>query len=181
MYLQIPYSVARQIANHAQDKAPNEVCGLLVGIDRLVHHIIEVENIADTPQTNYLMNPTQQLQALKQIDEDNFEWIGVYHSHPSSPAIPSQTDIEDANNPDLIHIIVSLEGSQPHLKAWQINSHSSVTPIELIFDTQQPSQHEPLSNLQKLVIICSGIISVILLLAISFTLLPPAPQITPIP
>lgn len=181
MHLQIPYSVARKIGNHAQDKAPKEVCGLLVGINRLVSHAIEVENIAETPQTNYLMNPTQQLQALKQIDEGELEWLGIYHSHPNSPAIPSQTDIEDANNPDLIHVIVSLETSQPHLKAWQINSHSSVTPIELIFDTQQPSQHKPLSNSQKLVIICSGIISVVLLLAVSFTLLPPAPQITPIP
>jgi len=182
MVYQIAYSVARQIADHAQNRYPDEVCGLLVGTGNHIQKAIPIDNIAEQPQIEYILNPTQQLHALKKIDVDNQQWLGVYHSHPKSPPIVSQTDINKATEPTLIHVIVSLQHTKPQLKAWQIKD-SRVEPVDLIFDTETPadSVYEPLSNRQKLAIILSGIISVLLLLTISFTLLPPAPEITPIP
>jgi [CysO sulfur-carrier protein]-S-L-cysteine hydrolase len=182
MYLQIPYHIARQIADHAQNDYPNEVCGLLAGTESKISSAIPINNIADTPQNHYQLDPSEQITALKRIDADNLQWQGIYHSHPKSHPIPSPTDITDSNDSSLIHIIVSLKDSQPKLKAWQI-LETSVIPIELIFDTQSPSNdaHEPLSNHQKTAIILTSIICVILMLVISFTLLPAAPEITSIP
>lgn len=182
MVYKIAYTVARQIADHAQDDYPNEVCGLLAGHGDHIYKAIPTKNIADNPLTEYLAEPYDQLQALKQLDAENLDWLGVYHSHPKSRPIISPTDIARATDPNLIHIIVSLQNAKPELKAWRINGHDSEA-VDLIFDTQSPQNtaHEPLSNSQKLAIILSGIISVLILLTISFTLLPPAPEITPIP
>jgi proteasome lid subunit RPN8/RPN11 len=182
MIVQIPYPIARQIADHAQSNYPDEVCGLLAGIGQEIYRAIPVTNIGDTPRTHYQMNPSEQITALKTIDADSLEWLGIYHSHPKSPPIPSPTDIADTTDYSLIHIIVSLKDSKPKLKAWQIGE-THVTPIDLIFNTQTPTNdaHEPLSNPQKTAIILTSIICVILMLVISFTLLPPAPIITPIP
>lgn len=182
MVLQIPYQIARQIADHAQAGYPNEVCGLLAGNRDRISSAIPITNIAGTPQTHYEINPSDQIKALKQIDKDGLEWLGIYHSHPKSPPIPSPTDIADSTDSTLKHIIVSLKDSKPKLKAWQIYE-TSVIPIDLIFDTQSAvnDAHEPLSNSQKTAIILTSILCVILMLMISFTLLPPAPTITPIP
>jgi len=34
--------------------------------------------------------------------------FAIYHSHPHAPATPSTTDIELANYPDALHLIISL-------------------------------------------------------------------------
>jgi proteasome lid subunit RPN8/RPN11 len=182
MNLQIPYSIARQIADHAQADYPNEVCGLLAGMGYQISSAIPISNIADMPQTHYQINPSEQIKALKQIDTNSLEWLGIYHSHPKSPPIPSPTDVADCADITLKHIIISLKDSKPKLKAWQIHK-TSVIPIDLIFDTQSPMNdaHEPLSNTQKTAIILTSIICVMLMLVIAFTLLPAAPKITPIP
>jgi len=182
MYLQIPYSIARQIADHAQDDYPHEVCGLLAGISNHIQIAIPISNIAENPETHYQLDPVEHLKALKQIDADMLEWIGVYHSHPKSPPILSTTDINNITDTQPLQLIISLKDKKPKLKVWQIQDNN-ITPIDLIFDTQTPPNdaHEPLSNTQKVAIILTSILCVMLMLAISFTLLPPAPQITPIP
>ena len=50
--------------------------------------------------------------------EDEGKQVGSYHSHPRSPAEPSQTDINLATNwPDWLYVIVSLDG-EPTVRAW---------------------------------------------------------------
>jgi len=182
MLLQIPYPIARQIADHAQSDYPNEVCGLLAGNGHKISNAIPIINIANTPATHYKLDPSEQIKALKHMDSEGWEWLGIYHSHPNSPPIPSLTDIKDSTDTNLVHLIVSLKDTQPKLKVWKINE-TSVLPIDLLFDTQSPTNdaHEPLSNTQKTAIILTSIICVVLMLVISFTLLPAAPEITAIP
>jgi len=43
----------------------------------------------------------------------------IYHSHPRSPAEPSQTDINLAFYPHWLYVIVSPAG-QPQVRAWRI-------------------------------------------------------------
>ena len=47
--------------------------------------------------------------------------MGIYHSHPRSPAEPSQTDINLASYPHWRYLIVSLEHPDaPVVRAWRI-------------------------------------------------------------
>lgn len=181
MAVRIPYLVARQIADHAASQQPSEACGLLAG---KVDHILvayPLTNIARAPQARFEIDPGEQLQALKAIDEAQLEWIGAYHSHPRSAPVPSRADIDECADSGLLQLIVSLRRSKPQLKLWRIN-RDSVAPIELVYESDNPPESEPaLSPSQQAAVIIVAIAAVLILLVISFTLLPPAPQILPAP
>ena len=178
--MRISYRTARQIADQAALHYPKEVCGLLAGSGKRIMKAFPVSNIADKPETQYQLQPDEQLKALKQIDADRLTWIGIYHSHPKSRPIPSPADIQQASDDGLLHLIVSLRHSEPKLKLWRIQT-AAVTPIELIFDTESSldDSNEPLSDKQKIAVILAGALSLALMLVISLTLLPPAPVILP--
>ncbi len=176
--MRISYRAARQIADQAAWHNPKEACGLLAGSGNHITRAFPIKNIAAKPETHYQLEPTEQLRAIKQIDADNLTWLGVYHSHPKSLPIPSPADIQQITDDRLLHLIVSLQRPKPKLKLWRMEA-AAVTPIELIFDTQSSAEepHEPLSDQQKTAIILAGVLSLILMLVISLTLLPPAPNL----
>ena len=180
MTMRISYRAARQIADHAARHNPEEVCGLLAGSENRITKVFPISNIADAPETSYRLQPAEQLQAIKQIDADGLKWIGVYHSHPRSRPIPSPADIQQASDDSLLHLIVSLRHSKPKLKLWRIQA-TAAAPIELLFDTESSADQpdEPLSDRQKIAVILAGVLSLIALLAVSLTLLPPAPAVLP--
>ena len=181
MAVRIPYLVARQIADHAASRQPSEACGLLAGRAEHILAAYPMTNSARAPQARFEIDPGEQLQALKAIDEAQLDWIGAYHSHPHGAPIPSQADIEECSDSGLLQLIVSLRRSKPQLKLWRID-RQSVVPIELVYDSEMPPESEPaLSPSQQAAMIIVAIAAVLILLIISFTLLPPAPQILPAP
>lgn len=181
MAMRIPYALARQIADHAQADTPNEACGLLAGDCREIARAIPLSNAASATGDRFRIDPEEQLAALKAIDADGLEWIGAYHSHPRSAPIPSRADIEAAQDAKLLHLIVSLERAKPRLKLWRIDG-DSVTPVELVFEGEMGAERgSPLSLRHRLAILIAGIASLLLLVAISVSLLPPPPELTPVP
>ena len=54
------------------------------------------------------MDPKQQIDAQRKMRDQGEELFGIYHSHPHSPAEPSDTDLEEAGYPEALYIIVSL-------------------------------------------------------------------------
>ena len=179
--MRIPYDVARQIADHAEAEAPNEACGVLAGDYRTISRAISLRNAAANRDDRFQFDPEEQLTALKAIDADGLEWMGVYHSHPRSAPIPSRTDINEALDPKLLHLIVSLERAKPKLKLWRIDGLSAA-PVELVFDTDTSDDDgSQFSARQRVSIVIVGIASLLLLVAISVALLPPAPELMPAP
>lgn len=178
MAIRIPYQVARQIADHAEAEAPNEACGLLGGDGATISLAIPMRNAAPAPTERFALDPQEQLAALKTIDAAQLNWMAIYHSHPRSEAIPSRIDINEALDPKPLHLIVSLERAKPKLKLWRIDG-LTVEPVDLIFDTDTSNDDiRPLRNRQRVAIAVAGIASLLLLVAISITLLPPAPALT---
>ena len=181
MTVRIAYSAARQIADHAFSETPQEACGLLAGTHNHIMRCIPLANISPSPATHFLMDPREQVRALKEIDVDDVEWIGVYHSHPMSPPIPSPTDIADTVDYSLLQLIVSLEHATPQLKLWQVGA-TAVTPLELVFDTAAAEDREPsFTRRQQLAIVAIGIACLLITLVLSFSLLPPAPDLANLP
>jgi proteasome lid subunit RPN8/RPN11 len=102
----------------AQAELPNETCGLLGGQGGRVFRVYPVENIHHSP-TVYEMHPAQQIAAFLDIEAAGWEVIGIYHSHPAGPAVPSPTDIAQAYYPDSVYVIVSpMTGTDA--PAWQV-------------------------------------------------------------
>ena len=181
MAVSIRYAAARQIADHALSAAPNEACGILAGTPERISRAIPLANAADTPDRHFRFDPAEQLAALKALDAAGLGWVGVYHSHPRTPPIPSPADIEAVADSGLLQLIVSLESAKPKLKLWQVD-RSSVTPIALSFDKDSGAAIDAgLNRSQQAAMVIAAIASVLLLLAVSLMLLPPAPEITPAP
>ncbi len=177
--MRIAYPVARQIADHARAAAPNEACGLLAGGDGKISSAIPLRNIADTPSQRFRLDPQEELRALKTLDAGGLGWMGIYHSHPHSAPIPSRTDMVEAADANLLHLIVSLERKKPQLKLWRIDGDSA-EPVNLVFDGQAENEEGgKLTKRQRIALIMAGILSALMLVITAIALLPPPPELRP--
>ena len=105
-----------ELIAHARDDAPNECCGYVWAKDGAVEGVARADNPRKSPYGYELDHKS--LFAVNELDDDGFE-VGIYHSHPRSPAEPSQTDINLAQYPDWLYLIVSLE-AEPTIRGWWI-------------------------------------------------------------
>ena len=106
------------MVDHAAREAPNECCGYVCAREGRVEEVVEAGNLRNSPYGYELDGPT--LLKVNELDDEGWE-IGIYHSHPRSPAEPSQTDINLATYPHWTYLIVSL--AQPdaaRVRAWRI-------------------------------------------------------------
>lgn len=122
MELSIPRHIYEQMISHLQAVYPLEGCGLLSGENGQATAIYPVENVLQSA-TEYEMDPQQQLEAMLAMEEQGQELLAIYHSHPSGPQHPSQTDIERSLYPETVYIIVSLaEQERPVARAFLLHS-----------------------------------------------------------
>ena len=119
----LPGALHRQMLAHLRRVAPDEGCGLIATrADRAVK-LFEGTNIEHS-RTRYNMDPGEVLDALNEIERHDWELGAIYHSHPSTPAEPSQTDLAYFAYPDALMVIVSLASVEPDLRAYQIGGRS---------------------------------------------------------
>ena len=131
--IKIPVLLKARILEQALSRPVEEVCGLAGGTGDLVNHIYPVTNIATDPKHQFLMAPEEQFETMRRIRESGEEMIGIYHSHPETPAEPSATDLEMAAYPDVFYLIVSLRVKQPELVCFYYNGLNFVRiEIEII-------------------------------------------------
>ncbi len=120
--IELPRAIYDELVYRAYDGEGNEVCGILggqYGPDRtIVDAVHPAENVADTPQIRYRIDPEEQLRLTEEIEENGRDVAGFYHSHPAGPAQPSATDAARATWPDLSYVIVSLDG-YPYVGSWR--------------------------------------------------------------
>ncbi len=124
--LTIPQTIIDAIIAHAQRDFPLEACGILGGTDGLVS---EHYPMANTDQSNehFTMEPKEQFAVIKDLRAKGKEMLVIYHSHPETPARPSEEDIRLALTPDVSYVIVSLAGAAPEVKSFRIKG-GAVTP-----------------------------------------------------
>jgi aspartate racemase len=75
------------------------------------------------------MDDVQVLRAVDDMARHNW-WLGaIYHSHPTSPAVPSTTDLREANWPDALMIIVSLMEERPEARVYRVHEQREYVEI----------------------------------------------------
>ncbi|HHJ16603.1 MAG TPA: M67 family peptidase [Gammaproteobacteria bacterium] len=104
----LPRQLVNQMLHQAQSSPDAEVCGLITARDGRPQRCIPVPNVAELPQRLFAMDPQRQIDAQRRMREQGEELFGIYHSHPHSPAQPSDTDLQQAGYPEALYIIVSL-------------------------------------------------------------------------
>ena len=132
--IQLPRQIVNKILAQAQAQEQQEICGLISLNSDNALSIFPISNIAPEPSRFFEMDPSETIQAMKKIRQDNASLFAIYHSHPTTTAFPSKTDIEKIGYPDAIYLIVSLNTiGVLELKAYKIQQ-DTVTPIDLILD-----------------------------------------------
>jgi proteasome lid subunit RPN8/RPN11 len=117
--LKISQALIDQMVAHAREDLPNECCGMVGGRDGEADVVIRVANSAASP-LRYEMDPQEQYDALKSIEDGGGELLAIYHSHTKSAAYPSQTDVNQAVAwPEQVYLIVSLaDEDRPDVKGY---------------------------------------------------------------
>lgn len=119
-----------ELVAHAREEEPNECCGYMRLTDGTVAQVTRAENIYHAP-TRFELDAKSVLAANELDDEGH--GVAVYHSHPRSPAEPSQTDINVAQYPHWTYLIVSLAQAEAQVRAWRI-AEGRTDEEELVVD-----------------------------------------------
>lgn len=69
-------------------------------------------NLAADPRTAFEVDPALRLRLHRTLRGAGEDVVGVFHSHPDSPAEPSPRDLERAWEPDLAWLVVSVAGGR---------------------------------------------------------------------
>jgi proteasome lid subunit RPN8/RPN11 len=115
------------LLNDAVQAFPDECCGFLFGEEdqhgnRSISKIQVVINAKEgDKRRRFVIAPLDYIRAEQYAEENNLLLLGVYHSHPNHPAIPSEHD-RVAAQPYFSYIIVSvLAGKIGPLRSWRLN------------------------------------------------------------
>jgi proteasome lid subunit RPN8/RPN11 len=119
--LRIPRPLLEEIVAHAREESPRECCGMIAAEDGRAVAVHRVRNVAINPKTAYFMDAKEQLVTWQAIEDADLEIGAIYHSHPRSEPVPSQTDVNLARQwPGMRWMIVSLQSAEPEIRTWRI-------------------------------------------------------------
>lgn len=114
-----------EIREHGVRDYPYECCGLLLGRYRedgkVVTETYPISNAREesAKRNRFLITPEELMRGERYAAGRDLEVVGFYHSHPDSPAVPSNYDLEHAW-PTYSYIIVSTsEGQATDLFSWE--------------------------------------------------------------
>jgi proteasome lid subunit RPN8/RPN11 len=147
----------KYMARHGAEGYPEEVCGLLVGSREAggsARRIVQVERAANQARdrsSRYELDPRDQIKIEDAARRRNLELVGVYHSHPDRPALPSATDRERArelwmSSDSWSYVILEVSaGGAVSWKSWVLQQGSFVEePMEISASRRPfPREREP--------------------------------------
>jgi proteasome lid subunit RPN8/RPN11 len=152
--LKIPRQLYEEMINQAVAESPNECCGLLAGrilapiappphyltispshshhSPLTTHHSPPVGHVerryplvnAAASPTEFLSDPKSLFDAVRDMHQSGIDTLAIYHSHPTSPPVPSRTDLErNYYGPDVMNLIISLQNpEQPQMRGWWLGT-----------------------------------------------------------
>ncbi len=128
----LPRPLINRLLHHAQTFPGLEICGLIGANEDSPTTCYPIENIADDQSHRFVMDPHEQIDAMRKIRDNHEELFAIYHSHPSSPAQPSTTDLELAEYPDTLQLIISLKTKGVlEMRGFRLNGKKSVQEVIL--------------------------------------------------
>ena len=120
--LVLPGRLLEQINAHVEKAYPEEGAGFLIGEAGEVKEVVVLANSREdgARHNRFLFTPEDYLQAELKADKLGLSLIGVFHSHPDSPNIPSEYDREWAQ-PFFSYIITRVDhGKAVSSRSWRL-------------------------------------------------------------
>ena len=152
MKLVLPARIMEQIRSHGEETYPHECCGFLFGSQedgsRLVSEIRRQANErTDSRENRFLITPEQFRDAERAARKAGLLMLGIYHSHPDSPARPSEYDRDHAW-PWYSYLILSVgRGAAGESRVWQLrDDRSGFDPRESEIAVERPQTNTARRN-----------------------------------
>jgi proteasome lid subunit RPN8/RPN11 len=143
MTLRLTQAMLDEMVAHATEDLPNECCGIIAGKDGVATRLYRTKNVEASP-FRYNIDPRDILRIEREIDDNDWQVLVIYHSHVASEAYPSPTDVRLSQwqgtdpptdlYPGAFYVLVSLKDrDNPAVRAYQIHA-GEVTeePIEAV-------------------------------------------------
>lgn len=145
MVLTLDSHQLQTIVAHAECTYPEECCGLLLGTTnstgktvsdvKLVENTWDAALAGDTASRDkthrYRIEPQTMLAAMREARDRSLSIIGIYHSHPNNPAVPSECDRQLAWQ-QYSYLIVSVrQGQAIDQQSWSLNDEHQFQSEEL--------------------------------------------------
>lgn len=125
------------MTNDAAGSFPDECCGFFFGREEEGRRVVESALVVDNSKEGdkrrrFEIAPRDYLKAERYADEQGLLLLGVYHSHPNHPAIPSEHD-RVAAQPYFSYIILSVMNGHPAgLRSWRLSEESQFEEEEVV-------------------------------------------------
>ncbi|WP_306640813.1 M67 family metallopeptidase [Sanyastnella coralliicola] len=122
---------------HSLQGFPNEICGFFYGktVEGVKHvtAIKPVENAKEGDQRRrFAIDPLDYMKAEQFAIAEELEFLGIYHTHPLHPAIPSEHDLKQAL-PSFSYIILSVQPEAVvDITSWTLNDDRAFEQEEII-------------------------------------------------
>lgn len=120
----------------AKTAFPDECCGFMYGIQegdvRNITIALPINNAAtENRKRRFVISPKDYLKGEQYAIENNVDLLGIYHSHPNHPAIPSEHD-RVAAQPFFSYVIISVnEDGVKNVRSWLLNEDSQFEEEQL--------------------------------------------------
>ncbi|NEU80414.1 M67 family metallopeptidase [Nostoc sp. UIC 10630] len=127
------------IRAHAESTYPEECCGIILGYlaseGKIVVEVMPTENAwnteagaefsgertAESKRRQYAIAPEVMLKTQKEARNRSLNIVGIFHSHPDHPAIPSECDRLYAWQGYSYIIVTVQNGKAGELKSWSLD------------------------------------------------------------
>ena len=131
MTVRLPAEMRKRIFKQMESAYPDEGGGFLLGElknnETIIRNIAPVDNVFEKEERHhrYAMKPQDWMRLEDAADEQGLLLVGCYHSHPDSPAAPSEYDRVHAL-PNFLYLIASvLAAKAVDLRAWKLKADRS--------------------------------------------------------
>ena len=120
------------IVRHAESDPAEECCGLMLGRfsddgTKIVRELMSIDNARESEarHNRFLIGPVEMLKGERHARSLGLDVVGIYHSHPNAPAVPSQFDLDHAW-PVYSYIIVAVTAQGAGaVRSWALREDRS--------------------------------------------------------
>ncbi len=135
--LRIESKPTEEMINDGINSFPDECCGFMFGKEegeqRTITTSLVVNNSKEgDKRRRFEISPQDYMHAEKYADDNNLLLLGIYHSHPNHPSVPSEHDRISAQV-YFSYVIISIkERTFASIQSWRLNDDSQFDEEHII-------------------------------------------------
>ena len=124
----LPKKIIDEIKKQALKEFPHECCGFLIGESvengvEAVEYVPAQNSRVNNRERRFVIDPRDYLKVEIKADAQNRSMIGIVHSHPDAPDIPSEYDLDHALVGFSYIIISTTENKIKGYSSWRLKDN----------------------------------------------------------